>query len=186
MQNTQNISALLQHMSPAKSLGFLIQDVARLLRREMDQKAQKLGLTSAQWRILAHVSRCELLNQEPLNQASLAELLDMEPITLSRHIDRIQAAGLIERRPHPSDRRAHQLFLTDSARPLVTSFRAVGQEVLALALAGVSEEEIQQLITLIARIRTNLTGKSEEERSADADGRQQAAPTNQAETRRVS
>ena len=103
MQNTQNISALLQQMSPAKSLGFLIQDVARLLRREMDQKAQKLGLTSAQWRILAHVSRCELLNQEPLNQASLAELLDMEPITLSRHIDRIQAAGLIERRPHPSD-----------------------------------------------------------------------------------
>src|SRR5436190_2080022 len=80
-------------------------------------------------------------------------------------------------------------LIQDVARPLVTSFRAVGQEVLALALAGVSEEEIQQLITLISRIRTNLTGKSEEKRTADADGRQPATPNptpNRAETRRVS
>ena len=147
--------------SPLKNFGFLLHDVARLLRRRMDQSAHNLGLTSAQWRVLAHVARCETLKQQPLNQANLADLLDMEPITLSRQIDRMEAAGLIERRPDPADRRAHRLFLTDTAWPLVNSFRAVGAEVLKTALVGVSEEEVAALTDVLGRMRTNISGKPE-------------------------
>ena len=130
-------------LPPGKSLVFLLHDVARLYRRRMDQRAQSLGLTSAQWRVLASIARTELLNQEPLNQATLAELMDMEPITVSRHVDRMEAAGMIERRPDPADRRAHQLFLTEAARPLVNSFRTLGSGCVADALAGISEAEIE-------------------------------------------
>ena len=73
-------------LPPAKWLGFLVHDVGRLLRRQIDQRAQALGLTSAQWRVLSAVARTELLNQEPLNQASLADQLEIEPITLSRSL----------------------------------------------------------------------------------------------------
>jgi DNA-binding MarR family transcriptional regulator len=148
-------------MSPAKSLAVLLHDVSRLLRRQMDQRAQSLGLTSAQWRVLASVARAELLNQEPLSQASLAEQMDMEPITLSRHIDRMQAAGMIERRPNPADRRAYHLHITESARELVGSFRTIGSECMASALDGVSEEEIASVTNVLSRMRANLVGRTE-------------------------
>ena len=147
-------------LSPAKNFGLLVHDVGRLLRRQLDQRAQTIGLTSAQWRVLAYLARCE-----GSNQASLADYMDMEPITLSRHLDRMEAAGLTERRPDPSDRRAHQLFLTDSARSLVTEFRAIASEVIAEALSGISEAEIERVVTLLLKVRGNLTGKPE----ADAD-----------------
>jgi MarR family transcriptional regulator, transcriptional regulator for hemolysin len=153
----------MEPMSPSKSVGFLLHDVARLLRRRMDQRAQALGLTSAQWRVLAHVAKCETLGQEPLNQTALADLLDMEPISLSRHIDRAEAASLIERRPDPTDRRAHRLFLTDSARPLVASFRVTAGEVLNEALSGISEKEVAALIDVLDRIRVNVSAKPERE-----------------------
>src|SRR5664279_5249636 len=69
---------------PAKSVGLLIHDVARLLRRRIDQRAQAVGLTSAQWRVLSVVARAEFKNEEPPNQAALADQMDLEPITLSR------------------------------------------------------------------------------------------------------
>lgn len=149
----------MQNLPPAKSLGFLLQDVSRLLRRRLDQRAQTVGLTSAQWRVLAYVARCEFLNQEPPNQASLADFLDMEPITLSRQIDRIEAAKLIERRPDPNDRRAHRLFLTENARPLVEAFRAVALEMMEEALVGISPAEVDKMVTILARIRANVSGK---------------------------
>src|SRR5262249_22367689 len=113
---------------PAKGLGFLVHDVGRHLRRKIDQRAQAIGLTSAQWRVLAAVARTELQNQEPLNQAGLAEQLEVEPITLSRLIDRMESAGLIERRADPADRRAYRLYLTEAARPVVADFRAIAYD----------------------------------------------------------
>lgn len=142
--------------SPAKNFGLLVHDVGRLLRRQLDQRAQTIGLTSAQWRVLAYLAR-----HEGSNQASLADFMDMEPITLSRHLDRMEAAGLTERRRDPVDRRAHQLFLTDAARRLVPVFRAVASEVIAEALDGISEAEVEQVSALLARVRSNLTGKPE-------------------------
>jgi len=145
-------------LSPAKNFGLLVHDVGRLLRRQLDQRAQTIGLTSAQWRVLAYLAR-----SEGSNQANLADFMDMEPITLSRHLDRMEAAGLTERRPDPSDRRAHQLFITDSARSLVTEFRAIASEVIGEALAGISEAEIERVVALLLKVRGNLTGKPEAE-----------------------
>lgn len=143
-------------ISPAKSLLFLMHDVSRLLRRQMDQRAQALGLTSAQWRVLASIARVELLEQEPLSQAALAEQMDMEPITLSRHVDRMEAAGLIERRPNPHDRRAYRLYLTDTARPLVDRFRAMGSDCLGSATDGITDEEIALVTDVLTRMRANI------------------------------
>jgi DNA-binding MarR family transcriptional regulator len=146
-------------LSPAKNLHLLLHDVARLLRRTIDQRAQAIGLTSAQWRVLALIARAEAFNQEPLSQAALADQMDMEPITLSRHIDRMQSSGLIERRPNPTDRRAYHLFLTDEARPLVTQFREIGTECINAALAGIGEEEIDHVTDVLARMRSNIVSK---------------------------
>jgi DNA-binding MarR family transcriptional regulator len=149
------------HNMPAKGVGLLIHDVARLLRNRIDQRAQAVGLTSAQWRVLSTVARAEFRNEEAPKQATLAEVMDLEPITLSRLLDRMEAAKLIERRPDPSDRRAHRIHLQEGARPLVAKFRDVASSCLGDALAGVSEEEIDRMTDVLTRIRNNLTGKAE-------------------------
>ena len=148
-------------LPPAKGVGLLIHDVARLLRRRIDQKAQAVGLTSAQWRVLSMVARAEFRNEEPPNQAAIADQMDLEPITLSRLVDRMEAAGMIERRPDPDDRRAHRLYLQDAARPLVAEFRTVATGCVTDALTGVSDAEIDMVTEILTRVRNNLTGKTE-------------------------
>ena len=148
-------------LPPAKGVGLIIHDVARLLRQRIDARAQAIGLTSAQWRVLSAVARAEFKNEEPPNQATLAEQMDFEPITLSRLVDRMEAAGLIERRPDPADRRAYRIYLQDGARPLVAQFRDVATNCLNDALAGVSEAEIEMVAEVMTRVRNNLTGKAE-------------------------
>jgi DNA-binding MarR family transcriptional regulator len=89
----------------------------------------------------------------------LADLLEVEPITLARLIDRLEASGLVERRADPSDRRARLLFLGAHAHPLLEELRAVGAEMRESALAGISEEERTHLMTLLTKIRCNLSGR---------------------------
>jgi DNA-binding MarR family transcriptional regulator len=146
---------------PGKGVGLLIHDVARLLRRRIDQRAQAVGLTSAQWRVLASISRAEIRGEEPPNQATMAAEMDLEPITLSRQIDRMEAAGLIERRPDPNDRRAHRIHLQEAARPLVAKFRDVAAECINSTFTDISEAELDLLTEMLTRIRNNLTGKSD-------------------------
>lgn len=160
---------------PGKGLGLLVHDVGRLLRRRIDARAHSLGLTSAQWRVLSSVFRAEHMNQEPLNQAALADQMDVEPITLSRQIDRMQAAGLIERRPDPGDRRAYRLFLTEQARPLVDEFRAVAGDCIHGALSGVTDAEIELVSDVLSRIRANLVGKTEDMEVTAVPGRATSA-----------
>jgi DNA-binding MarR family transcriptional regulator len=148
----------MDNQMPAKGLGLLIHDVSRLLRRRIDQQAQEIGLTSAQWRVLASVARTEMRNEDPLNQAMLADQMDMEPITLSRLIDRMEQASLIERRPDPGDRRAHRLYLTETARPLVAKFRAVAGGCIGDAF---TDDEMDVVASILSRVRGNLTGKNE-------------------------
>jgi DNA-binding MarR family transcriptional regulator len=131
-------------------------DVSRLLRRQMDQRAHALGLTSAQWRVLASIARAEMLDHEPLSQAVLADMMDMEPITLSRHVDRMEASGLIERRPNPNDRRAYRLYMTDTARPLVDRFRAMSGSCLGDATKEISDAEIALVTEVLTRMRANI------------------------------
>jgi DNA-binding MarR family transcriptional regulator len=145
---------------PAKGVGMLVHDVARLLRRAIDQRASAVGLTSAQWRVLSSVARAEFRKDPAPNQASLADEMDMEPITLSRLIDRMEKADIIERRPDPNDRRAHRIYLKEAARPLVMKFRDVAITCLGSALEGISDDELDQLANLLTRVRNNLTGKS--------------------------
>jgi DNA-binding MarR family transcriptional regulator len=143
-----------------KQLALLIHDVSRILRSKIDVIATERGVTTAQWRVIANVAQCKASNRPPPNQAELANMLDIEPITLSRQIDRLAAAGLIERRPDPADRRAHRLHLTEEAKPLLAVFRDIGTQLMAEALDGVEPETVAAMVTALARIRRNLTGKS--------------------------
>ena len=133
------------------SIGFLISDVSRLMRRRFDERARALGATRTQWKALAHINR-----NEGVNQGGLAELLEVEPITLCRMVDRLEEAGLVERRRDPADRRAWRLFLTDKSRPVLDRMRTVADELTAESLAGVSEEALGQLTATLEHIRANL------------------------------
>ncbi|QEX16898.1 MarR family transcriptional regulator [Hypericibacter terrae] len=140
--------------NPERSFGFLLYDAARLLRRDFDRRARSLGLTRAQWSVLAHLKR-----NEGSNQASVADTLELEPITLVRLLDRLEAAGWVERRPDPDDRRARQLFLKDKARPVLDQLMALAAETRAVALAGIDEREQDFLIEALIKVRANLTSR---------------------------
>lgn len=144
--------------APPPSLGFLLSDAARLLRRRFDQKVRHLGLTRAQWQVLAHLAR-----NEGINQAGLADLLDVEPITLCRLADRMEEGGWLERRPDPGDRRARRLFMTRKARPVIDEMRALAEEVYAEALAGLAPDARAHLLALLEHVRGNLA----EQRAVD-------------------
>src|SRR3954453_13700996 len=93
--------------SPQPNLGFVLHDVARLLRKRFEQRVRGLGLTRSQWQVLFLLAQ-----HEGINQVGLAEILEIEPITLLRILDRLEAAGLVERRTHAADRRVRLLYLT--------------------------------------------------------------------------
>ncbi len=134
-----------------ESLGFLLSDVSRLMRRRFDERARQVGATRAQWRTLITLSR-----NEGVNQGGLAELLEVEPITLCRMIDRLEESGLVERRRDPADRRAWLLFLTDKSRPLLEDLKEVAQEMIEQALAGIGGADRERLTALLDTIRANL------------------------------
>ena len=136
------------------TIGFLLNDAARLMRKDFERRTRSLGLTRAQWQTLFHLAR-----NEGCNQATLADLLDVEPITIARTIDRLELSGLVERRSDPGDRRARLLFLGERAHPLLEQLRALGAETREVALAGMSEDERTLLMTLLTRMRANLTGR---------------------------
>ena len=136
------------------TIGFLLNDAARLMRKDFERRTRSLGLTRAQWQALFHLAR-----NEGCNQATLADLLEVEPITLARLVDRLEASGLVERRPDPGDRRARLLFLGERAHPLLEQLRALGAETREIALAGIDEDERNLLMTLLTKMRANLSGR---------------------------
>jgi len=130
---------------------FSINDVARMLRTYADYKAGQFGITRAQWVVLVRLDRFE-----GLKQSELADMLDLQPITLTRLLDRLCRGELIERRPDPNDRRANRLYLTASARPLLKQLGDLGDELMATALAGVERESIERMIVQLAIVKENL------------------------------
>ena len=134
-----------------REFGFILNDVARMLRTYADHKASQFGITRAQWVVLVRLDRFE-----GLNQAELAEMLDLQPITLTRLLDRLAECGLIERRPDPNDRRAKLLFLTPKAKPLIEQLGDLGNELMGTALAGVGREHIELLVAQLAIVKENL------------------------------
>jgi DNA-binding MarR family transcriptional regulator len=135
----------------APTLGFLLHDVARLLRKRFEQHARGLGLTRSQWQVLAYLAQ-----NEGINQSGLAELLDVEPITLARIADKLEALQLLERYPHPTDRRVWLLRLTPAARPKLTQVRKFGDITRGEALAGVSEADRERLLNTLQILKSNL------------------------------
>jgi MarR family transcriptional regulator, transcriptional regulator for hemolysin len=140
-----------------RSFGFVLHETARLLSKRYDQRAKSLGLTRAQIQVLAY-----LVYHEGINQAGLAELIEMEPISLARLIDRMEQSGWVERRPDPRDRRAWRLYITDKAKPVFAEMIAIGAEVRGEALAGFTEAERDQVMELLMRVRRNLSERGGE------------------------
>jgi DNA-binding MarR family transcriptional regulator len=132
-------------------LGFILHDVARLLRRRFEQHARGLGLTRSQWQVLAHLAQ-----NEGIHQGGLAELLDVEPITLGRIIDKLEARKLLERHQHPTDRRIWLLYLTELAHPLLVRMRELGDLTRAEALAGIPDAERDALLRSLTAMKSNL------------------------------
>ena len=138
-------------LSPARELGFSLHDVARLLRTLSDQRAGEVSMTRAQWAVLARLQR-----HQGAKQSELAEMLDLAPITLTRLIDKLCEAGLVERRPDGEDRRANRLFLTAGAGPTLKRLGALGEHLMGRALKGIEPETIADLRVQLEIIRDNL------------------------------
>jgi len=140
-----------QTYKPEQSLGFVLNDVARLMRRNFNRRVQELELTQAQWLALIHISR-----NQGMKQSELADILEVQPISIGRLIDRMEAAGWVERRPDPADRRAINLYLTDKA---LTKMQKHGSAIRAQALSGVSETEQEIMLRALFVMRKNLIGE---------------------------
>ena len=133
------------------TFGFLIHDVARLLRKNFNRRVQGLGMTQEQCRVILHLSR-----HEGIQQVDLAELLEIKPITLARLLDKLQEPGLIERRRNPDDRRAFRLYLTASAHAVLKDVLAIGVATRLDANRGVSTSDLEKLFSVLSRIKANL------------------------------
>ncbi|MBZ9741354.1 MULTISPECIES: MarR family winged helix-turn-helix transcriptional regulator [unclassified Mesorhizobium] len=133
-------------------LGFLIHDVQRLMRKRFEARASGLGLSSAQWRLLVRVAK-----EAGVAQARLAELLEIEPISVSRLVDRMEEGGWIERRSDATDRRVRMIFPTEKANAAYADVKSLAGEVYEESLSGVSPEDRRVLIRALDVIVRNLT-----------------------------
>lgn len=145
------------------NLAAMLADTARLMRRAFDARARRIGVTRPQWRVLSVLSRFE-----GINQGGLAELLEVEPITVCRMVDRLQEADLVERRLDPEDRRSRLLFLTPKAEALLQQLRPLGEAMLEEALTGVGADDRLVLSAALSQMRRNLARKPAQ--VADANG----------------
>lgn len=140
-----------------ENIGTLLAQVSRMLRRNFDERARGIGVTRPQWQVLG------ILNRNPgIKQGGLAEILEVEPITAGRMIDRLQEAGLVERRPDPADRRAWRLYLTDRGMDQLDQLRPAGLETLNALMEGIGEQDQQLLLAMLERMRNNLSAKARE------------------------
>jgi DNA-binding MarR family transcriptional regulator len=130
---------------------FQLADVARTMRTYIDQRAREHGMTRAQWGALARLER-----QEGMTQAEMAEALEIQPISLLRLIDRLCEQALVERRPHPRDRRANRLYLTDKGRATLARLAPLGKEVTGDILASLPERDVAELLRALLAVKSNI------------------------------
>ena len=130
---------------------FTLGEVFRLIRVYADKEAARYGITRAQWGVLAKVER-----SEGMKQTELAELLEVQPITLTRLIDKLCDAGWIERRSDETDRRVNRLYLKKAARPLLGKLAGLRSELTATALEGISPADAHRLLTQLDQIKENV------------------------------
>jgi DNA-binding MarR family transcriptional regulator len=138
-----------------ENIGTMLAQVSRLMRRSFDERARAIGVTRPQWQVLSILNR-----NEGINQGGLADILEVEPITAGRMIDRLQDAELVERRADPEDRRAWRLYLTARGRELLNKLLPFSAQTVEIALDGIDEEDRALLKAMLGRIRTNLSRRS--------------------------
>lgn len=137
-----------------ESLGFLLADVSRMMRRAFLRRLDGATVTLAEARTLVYVSR-----HEGVRQVALAELLEVQPITLARLLDKLERAGLVERRPDPTDRRAYRIFLTSEAAPRLLAIEDVAALIRRDALRNFSKPQAAELLSALRKIRDNLASR---------------------------
>jgi DNA-binding MarR family transcriptional regulator len=135
----------------AANIGFLLHDVARLMRITYDRRMRQLGLTRSQWWVMTY-----LYFNEGISQTELSSILDVERATLGRLLDRLEAKGWVERRPDAGDRRVKRVFLTREVGGLLVTMRALARELRAEALAGLTAAEQEAFIATLLKLKGNL------------------------------
>ena len=140
--------------SGKETLGLLLVDVSRRMRRAFQQQLEGSSLTQAQGRVLVYVSL-----HEGVRQVELADLLEVKPITLVRLLDQLAEAGLVERRPDPEDRRAYQVFLTPAAAPHLAAIEQVSLAIRAEALRNLDDQQIATVMHALRTMRDNLAAR---------------------------
>ena len=144
-----------------KEVAWELGETSRMLRRHFNRHAISLGATSAQWRAMFRLS-----HEPGMKQVELADRLDVEPITAGRIVDRLEEAGLVERRRDPVDRRVWRLYLTDKADPVIERLKVIAETLLTGAFAGVSPDEIATMCAALERIRQNVGAMEGAERKS--------------------
>jgi len=134
-----------------REIAFNLMDVARMMRTYADQRARQFGISRAQWTVLVRLDRFE-----GLKQSELAEVLELQPISLTRLLDRLAENGLIERRPDPKDRRANRLYLTPAARPLLDKLAKLSIEIMDQVLDGFDDDANERLLNALTSMKDNL------------------------------
>ena len=146
-----------------KELAWQIGETSHAMRRFYDRRAAELGVTRAQWRVIA------TLGHHPgMKQVELADRLDVEPISACRIIDRLEEAGLVERQRDPADRRAWRLSLTAKAQPIREQLRALAESMSLEAFAGLSEDQLETVRGALAQVRENIVAHEQEQRQVTA------------------
>ena len=135
----------------SRNFGFLLHDVARLMRNAYDRRIRKLGLTRAQWWVLTHLYR-----SNGVTQTELAETLEIEKPTLGRLLDRLEAKGWVRREHDASDRRVWHVHLTDEVEPALHTMRTIAAELRRDALTGISAVERERFVDTLLAIKENL------------------------------
>ena len=136
---------------PNNTFLFALHDLARTLKLYADQRVRHLGMTRAQWAVIAKLER-----SEGLKQSELAELLDVQPITLTRLIDKLCDNDWLERRNDASDRRVKRLYLKKAGRTLLGRMSGLRSEITANALDGINPADAHRLLTQLESIKENV------------------------------
>jgi DNA-binding MarR family transcriptional regulator len=164
-------------MDRARNFGFLIKALERLYKKRFEALAQERCLTLPQCKALYYLAR-----NEGISQKRLAELIEIEPMTLVRILDRMESDGWIERRADPTDRRARRLYITSGAKPVLEQIDKLSAQMRAEALHGLSADERTQLMKLLEQVHANLTSQKFSEQPSPA--RMAAALARKKATRR--
>src|SRR5580765_2841540 len=136
----------------SRNFGFILNDVARLLRTAFDRRVKSLGLTRSQGWVLNHLFR-----NDGVTQSELADILEVEKATLGRLLDRLEQKGWVRREGHAGDRRAKRVFLTDEVEPAIKTMRAAAAELRRDALSGLSASQQNQFVDALLAIKANLS-----------------------------